>query len=144
MDTPAPAFRFRHSLDVRFRDLDPMGHVHHSIVLIYLEEARALYWRQVVGRPGLADIDYVLAEITVRYHNRIEFPQRIHIALRTSQVGAKSFLQEFEIHSTAGERLASGRTVQVMYDYAASTSKQVPADVRERIERYESGHQEAV
>lgn len=138
METPTPAFRFRHSLEVRFRDLDPMGHVHHSIVLIYLEEARALYWREIVGRSGLHDIDYVLAEITVRYHNRIEFPQRIEISLRTSHVGGKSFVQDFEIRSTAGERLASGRTVQVMYDYAAGTSKQVPSDVRERIEQYES------
>jgi acyl-CoA thioester hydrolase len=130
-------FRFRHQLDVRFRDLDPMGHAHHSIVLIYLEEARARYWREVAQRPGLNDIDYVLAEIVTRYHRRIEFPQRIEIALRTSRVGDKSFVQEFEIRSESGERLASGRTVQVMYDYEANASKEIPAEIRARIERFE-------
>jgi acyl-CoA thioester hydrolase len=132
-------FRFCHSLDIRFRDLDPMGHVHHSIMLIYLEEARARYWQEVAGCPGLADIDYVLAEVTIRYHRRIEFPQRIEIVVRTNRVGGKSFVQQFEIRSAAGERLASGRTVQVMYDYEAGSSKEVPEDVRARIERYEAG-----
>jgi acyl-CoA thioester hydrolase len=114
-----------------------MGHAHHSLVLIYLEEARAAYWREVVGRGTLDAIDYVLGEITVRYHRRIEFPQRIDVALRTSRVGGKSFMQEFEIRSLEGERLASGRTIQVMYDYTAGGSKPVPDDVRERIERFE-------
>lgn len=139
MEDERREFRFHHSLDVRFRDLDPMGHAHHSIVLIYLEEARARYWQEVAARPGLMDIDYVLAEIIVHYHRRIEFPQRIDVALRTSRVGGKSFVQEFEILAASGERLASGRTVQVMYDYAASASKEVPEDVKARIERYESG-----
>ncbi|MGH7503897.1 MAG: acyl-CoA thioesterase [Longimicrobiales bacterium] len=130
-------FRFRHAVDVRFRDLDAMGHAHHSLVLIYLEEARAKYWREVAGRAGLDAIDYVLAEITVRYHRRIEYPQRLDIGVRTSRVGGKSFEQEFEIRSIEGERLASGRTVQVMYDYSAGESKAVPADIRDRIERFE-------
>jgi len=85
-------FRFHHGVDVRFRDLDPMGHAHHSLPLIYLEEARAAYWRSVVGRDGLDAIDYVMAEITVRFHRRIEFPMRLEVALRPgySEVGSGS------------------------------------------------------
>jgi len=130
-------FRFHHGVDVRFRDLDPMGHAHHSLPLIYLEEARAAYWRSVVGRDGLDAIDYVMAEITVRFHRRIEFPMRLEVALRTSRVGGKSFEQEFEVRSVNGELLSSGRTVSVMYDYAAYSSKPVPDEVRARIVRYE-------
>ena len=133
------AFRFRHTVEVRFRDLDAMGHAHHSLPLIYLEEARAQYWREVVGRTGLDGIDYVMAEVTVRFHQRIDFPQRVEVFLRTSAIGSKSFVQEFEVRSSAGERLASGRTVQVMYDYARGASKEVPAEVRGRIEAFERG-----
>ncbi len=50
------AYRFRYAVDVRFRDLDPMGHAHHSLPLIYFEEARAAYWRDVVGQGGLTGI----------------------------------------------------------------------------------------
>lgn len=132
-------FRFRRPVEVRFRDLDPMGHAHHAMPLIYLEETRAAYWREVVGRSGLDGIDYVMAEVTVRYHARIEFPSTLEVALRTSRIGTKSFEQTFEIRDSKGVLVASGRTVQVMYDYAAGTSKQVPPDVRVRIEAWEGG-----
>ena len=137
-DETGAGFRFHHSVDVRFRDLDPMGHAHHSLPLIYLEETRAAYWRNVVGRDGLDAIDYVMAEVTVRFHRRIEFPMRVTVGLRTSRVGGKSFEQEFEVRSAAGELLSSGRTVSVMFDYEAGASKPVPGEVRERIASFEA------
>jgi acyl-CoA thioester hydrolase len=136
---PGGTFRFHHAVDVRFRDLDPMGHAHHSLPLVYLEEARAAYWRAVAGRAGLDGIDYVMAEITVRFHARTDYPARLDVALRTQRIGGKSFEQEFEIRSPDGTLLSSGRTVQVMYDYAASASKAVPGEIRSRIEAYERG-----
>lgn len=133
------AFRFRRSVEVRFRDLDPMGHAHHTLPLIYLEEARAAYWREIAGRTGLRDIDYVMAEVTVRFHRRIDWPARLEVGLRVSRLGAKSFEMEFEICDDAGERVSSGRTVQVFFDYAAGRSRPLPPELRTRIERYEAG-----
>jgi acyl-CoA thioester hydrolase len=137
MSGDSTAFRFHHSVEVRFRDLDPMGHAHHGMPLVYLEEARAAYWREVVGRNGLDGIDYVMAEVNVRFHQRIEFPALLDVALRTSRLGTKSFEMEFEIRSPAGELLSSGRTVQVMYDYEVSRSKEVPPEIRQRITAFE-------
>ncbi len=136
------AFRFHHAVDVRFRDLDPMGHAHHTLPLIYLEEARAAYWRNVVGHDGLDGIDYVMAEITVRFHGRITWPMRLDVALRTSRIGGKSFEQVFEIRAANGELLSSGRSVSVMFDYAAGVSKPVPEPVRRIIDGYEKGEGE--
>jgi acyl-CoA thioester hydrolase len=136
---PAPVFRFRRAVDVRFRDLDAMGHAHHTLPLIYLEEARAEYWRRVAGRPALRDIDYVMAEVTVRFHARIEWPSRVDVALRTSRLGEKSFAMEFEIRGADGTLLSSGRTVQVCFDYEAGASRPLPPELRARIERFEAG-----
>jgi len=133
----APAFRFHRAVEVRFRDLDAMGHAHHTLPLVYLEEARAAYWRDVARQDGIGGIDYVMAEVTVRFHQRIEYPGRLDIGLRVSRIGTKSFEMEFEIRNPAGEPVASGRTVQVMYDYAAAGSKTVPAELRQRIEAFE-------
>jgi acyl-CoA thioester hydrolase len=133
----SPAPRFVREVDVRFHDLDAMGHAHHTLPLIYLEEARAAYWREVAGRESLDGIDYVMAEVTVRFHGRIEYPSRLSIGVRVSRIGTKSFEMEFEIRSVEGERKASGRTVQVMYDYASSRAKEISADLRERIQAFE-------
>ncbi|HLU24719.1 MAG TPA: thioesterase family protein [Longimicrobiales bacterium] len=132
-------FRFVHHVEVRFRDLDVMGHAHHSLPLIFFEEARAAYWREVAGRARVEDIDYIMAEATVRYHARIRYPCRISVRLRTAQIGTKSLTMEYEARTEAGELVAEGRTVQVMYDYGAGRSIPVPEDVRARILAFEAG-----
>jgi acyl-CoA thioester hydrolase len=116
-----------------------MGHAHHAMPLVYLEEARAAWWRMITGRDDLTSIDYVMAEITVRFHARTEYPARLEVGLRTSRVGGKAFEQEFEIRAPDGTLLSSGRTVQVMYDYAAGASKPIPDAIREKIEAFEAG-----
>lgn len=132
--------RFRHSVAVRFRDLDSMGHAHHTLPLIYLEEARARYWREVAARGGV--IDYVMASVSVQFHERIRWPETVDVALRTTRIGSKSFDMEFGIIGSDGTLLASGMTTQVMYDYAAERSMVVPGDVRAAIEAFEAGIQD--
>ena len=132
MDSEQP-YRFRHSIDVRFKDVDVGGHAHHSHALVYFEEARSAYWRRVVGRSDLEDIDYILAEATVQWHQRIVWPARIDVSLRVPLVARKHFVMEYLATSRSGEVLISGSTVQVMYDYAAGASKQIPEDVRAAI-----------
>jgi acyl-CoA thioester hydrolase len=136
---PPATFHYHHEVDVRFRDIDAMGHAHHSLPLVYVEEARAAWWRDVVGRTDLAGMDYVLAEVTVRYQRRIEFPGRLDVGLRVAHVGEKSFVMEFEIRNDAGAVVASGRTVQVMYDYAARRSTQLPEELRARMIAFGGG-----
>jgi acyl-CoA thioester hydrolase len=136
-DSAPGTFRYHRTVEVRFRDLDPMGHAHHSLALIYFEEARAAYWRDVAGRADLTSIDYILAEIVIRYHARTHFPDTLDVAIRATKVGGKSFELEYEVRSGTGELLISGKTVQVMYDYSASASKVIPDDIRERIATYE-------
>lgn len=138
MPEAPPTFRFSYPVQVRFRDLDPMGHAHHSLPLVYFEEARAAYWRDVVGRSGIEDISYIMAEFTVRYLARIRFPQTLQVRARVARVGRKSWNMEYELQSPAGELLATGRSVQVMYDYAVGETIEIPEDVRGRIEAFEN------
>lgn len=138
----AGGFRFHHEVEVRFRDLDAMGHVHHSLSLIYFEEARTAYWQEVVG-SGHEALDFVLGEVSVRYHARTMFPGRLRVAVRTTHVGGRSFTMEYEARRADGTVVSSGRTVQVMYDYAQGASKPVPAALRSCLLAYESGDEEA-
>jgi acyl-CoA thioester hydrolase len=127
-------FRFRHPVEVRFKDVDVGGHAHHSHALVYFEEARWAYWREVIGS---ADVHYILAEATVRYHQRVLWPQRLDVGVRVSKLGKKHFEMEYEARSETGERLISGSTVQVWYDYAAGSSTRIPEAARESLERWD-------
>ena len=130
-------FRFRHRVEVRFKDIDVGGHAHHSHAFVYFEEARASYWRQVVGREGLDDIDYILAAAEVRWHQRVLWPQTLDVGVRVTRLGKKHFEMEYEVWGEDGEHLQSGRTVQIMYDYEAARSKPIPEGVRTAIERHD-------
>lgn len=126
---------FVRAVEVRFRDVDVLGHAHHTLPLVYFEEARAAFWREVVGRPGIEGIDYLLAEATARYHDRIPYPARLDVAARVTRIGTKSFTMEYEARRD-GALLASGQTVQVMYDYAAGRAKPIPDDVRATLAEF--------
>jgi acyl-CoA thioester hydrolase len=128
-----PSFRFHHEVDVRFKDIDIGGHAHHSHALVYIEEARVAYWRDVVGRPHLSDVDYILAEARLRYHARVLYPQRLRVGVRVSRLGKRHFEMDYEVRGADGGLLVSAVTVQVMYDYEAGATKPVPDDVRGAI-----------
>lgn len=130
-------FRFRHPVEVRFKDLDIGGHAHHSHALAYFEEARAAYWRDVVGRPTVDDIDYIMAEARVRWHRRVLYPQRLDVGVRVSRLGRRHFEMEYEVRSPEGERLVSGETTQFMYDYGAAATKRLPDEVRRAVEAHD-------
>ena len=129
--------RFEHPIAVRFRDLDPMGHAHHTLPIVYFEEARAAYWREVAGRATLADMDYVLAEIRLQLKQRILYPARLVARAGIIHIGNASFVMAYELVAEDGAVLATAETVQVMYDYATNRSKPMPPEVRARIEQFE-------
>lgn len=137
-------FRFWHSVPVRFRDVDVAGHAHHADALIYFEEARWAYWTQVVGQTRVEDLNYVLAECRVRWHARVLWPQTVSVGVRVSRIGRKHFEMQYEVRSEDGEKLQSGSTVQVMYDYAAGGSTLMPNDLRQTLERFDGPFDEGL
>lgn len=137
MRSQTKEFRFRHEVDVRFRDIDIGGHAHHSQAFIYIEEARGAYWRQIVGRDGPDDVDYILADAAIRFRRRVLYPDRLEVSARVSVLGKKHFEMEYEVRSGAGELLIAARTTQVMYDYEVGRTKAIPTDLRARIESYD-------
>ena len=131
------AFRFQYEVPVRFKDVDIGGHAHHSHALVYFEEARAAYWRDVVGKGGLEGVDYILAEASVRWKARILWPQILRVGVEVSRLGKRHFVMAYEVAGEDGSVLVSGTTTQVMYDYQAGETKAVPPEVREAISRWD-------
>jgi acyl-CoA thioester hydrolase len=131
---------FRLDVPVRFRDVDAMGHAHHTLPLIYLEEARAAFWRLIKRGPDaespLADIDYVMAEVVLRFHGRVLYPSTVTVGLAVRRVGAKSFSTDFEVRDAEGALLSSGSSVQVAYDYANAVSMPIAASDRAHLEAW--------
>jgi acyl-CoA thioester hydrolase len=135
---PDPSlFTYWQTVPVRFKDIDLGGHAHHSHALVYFEEARAAYWRDVVGRDSLDEVEFILAEARVRYHERILYPHQLRVGVRVSLLGKKHFKMEYLVLAEDGRELVSGDTTMVMFDYGAGRTKGVPAQVREAVTAHE-------
>jgi acyl-CoA thioester hydrolase len=130
-------FRFRQPVPVRFKDIDLGGHAHHSHALVYFEEARWAYWAEVVGAAAPAGVGYILAEATVRWHQRVFWPLRLEVGVRVGRLGKKHFDMSYEVRSPDGEKLISGTTIQVWYDYASAKSARIPEGVLGAIRDFE-------
>lgn len=133
-------FRVVVPVEVRFRDTDAMGHVNNAIYLTYFEVARQHYWKRLTGLKSYSDIDFILAHASIDFRSPAFVGETLQVGLRASEMRNSSFVFEYLILEAASQRVvATGKTVQVMYDYEMKRSKPLSPELREKIERLEGG-----
>jgi acyl-CoA thioester hydrolase len=133
-------FRFSTTLEVRWRDLDPMGHVNNAVYLTYLEQARVHYLREVgVVWTNPSGIGFILAQASCQFKSPLELGERVTIHTRVSQLRNSSFVFEYRTEGQDGRLVATARTVQVCYDYQAQHPIPIPDAWREAVAAYEPG-----
>ena len=116
-------------LETRYADYDSKGHANSAVYLTYFEMARHRAW--VDCMHGDADFPFIVAEATVRYVSEAMIGQPLDIEIVTSEVRSKAWVWSYVIRATEGDRVvAEGRTVQVMYDYAARRTMPIPDAMR--------------
>jgi acyl-CoA thioester hydrolase len=127
-------FRFTHPLNVRFRDLDALGHVNNAVYLTYLESARIAYWMHVTGSSDLSGLAMILARVELDYRSPGSFGEELVAGARCASLGRSSFTMEFRIEEQGSGRLVlEARKVLVHYDYAARRSTPIPDALRARL-----------
>ena len=132
-------YRFSTPITVRYSDLDAQGHMNHARFFSFMEEARFHYVRALGLWTDVDDfnaVSQILAEATCTYRRPVKLGQTVEVALRTTRIGTKSLEMAYAL-TVAGEVVATGRTVQVAYDYHTQQSIPVPAAWREAIAAFE-------
>jgi acyl-CoA thioester hydrolase len=131
-------FRYVRPIKVVFRDVDGMRHVNHAQYLTYAETARNEYWQLVTGIVEVGDFDFVLAELTARYHAPAHLGDELEVGVRITEVRRSSWLMEHEIKNVKTAQLVTEVfTVQVMYDSKTGKSMPLSEKRRKQIEAYE-------
>jgi len=123
---------FVHEERVRFRDLDPMGHVNNAVFLTYLEQARVAFFSEMGAGSGLEDMNMVVARVEIDFKAPVRLGQEVAISVRASRFGTKSFDLDYELR-VDGELVAVAKSVQVAYDYNLREPVPVPAEWREKL-----------
>lgn len=127
---------FTHTLRVRFRDCDMFSHVNHVVYLTYFEEARLAAWQELTG-DDQSRLPFILAEATCTYRAPATLGDTLHIYVIAGELRERSFVFEYRIDdATTGKLIATGRTVQVCYDYTAKTSLPISAALRAQLQAF--------
>ena len=132
-------FHYSLPISVRFRDLDAFGHVNNAVYFTYMEMSRTGYFERLgLFNGNFPAVFFIIADATCQFKAPIQMHTRLIAKTRVSSIGSSSFVMEYQLVDQATDQLmAVGRTVNVMYDYAAGRSVPMPDDWRATIEAFE-------
>jgi acyl-CoA thioester hydrolase len=115
-------------IQLRYNDYDDRGHVNNAVYLTYFELGRVAAWRALA--PG-AEPGFILAESRVRYRSPATPGIPLAVEVSAGEVRTKAWVWRYRVLDERDDRLvADGETTQVMYDYAAQRTVEIPAALR--------------
>ena len=122
-------------IQVRFSDLDVLGHVNNTIYLSYFEMARVHYFKELLGEGwDWNKFGIVLAKNEVEYFKSVLLNHEPLITIYTEHIGSKSFTLGYELHVN-NELFAKGKSIQVCFDASIQQSILVPDQMRMQLQR---------
>ena len=123
-------------LEVRFRDIDAMGHVNNAVMFTYFEEGRKHFFFQHLQTRTAIGFNFILARIGCDYLKPVTLTDRPLLQMWIDDIGTKSFTIAYRLvdRDDAAIVYAEGESVQVCYDYAQKRSIPVPDDLKSVLE----------
>ena len=128
---PAAQFAFRHRqpVQIRFNDIDMLGHLNNGVYLSFMDLGKARYFNDVL--PGGADwkrINVVVVNINCDFFAPTYFHEPIEVLTAVVSISEKSFkMEQRVINSKTGEVKCIGHTVMAGFDL--STKQSAPIDM---------------
>jgi acyl-CoA thioester hydrolase len=129
--------RYKHWIDdnVRFSDLDPLGHVNNNAVGQYFENARAALYMEVTPHWPHRNEIFVLAHTSIDFRRELHYPAPLRIGTAVLKLGRTSMtLANALFRGTDG--LAYGESVSVLIDSRTRKPIEIPEEFRSILTKY--------
>ena len=133
--------RFTHwtPQEVRWGDMDALGHVNNSAYFVYCESARMAFF----GVLNMAKHTHdgargpALATAGLEFKQQVHHPASLEIGLAVERIGRSSFTLVYGLFRAGeAEVVAQGQSVVVWVDYAAGRSEPLPEMLSEALGAY--------
>lgn len=133
VDLADPA-SYRHwtTITIRYRDLDPLGHINNAVYSEWFEAARVMLTR----RFSAAGPDWLLtalARMTINFLAETIWPGEVQVGGRLLGIGNRSFRSAYGVFRD-DRCLATAECVSVWFDRRERRSVAPPAEVRQAME----------
>jgi acyl-CoA thioester hydrolase len=102
-----------HRVQMRWRDLDGLGHVNHTVVLTYLEEGRDAFLKE----HGIRRDEYVVGRCNVHFKGEIDPAfETVTVQCAVSELGRSSVTTSERILDDAGDVIVEAEFALVLWD----------------------------
>lgn len=139
---PSPdSFRHRIDLQMRFNDIDILGHLNNTVYFSFYDTGKAYYLEAVNrGRMNWQHVESVIANVDCAFIAPTFFGEQLEICTRCEHMGEKSLtLFQMILNKETKEVKSVCRTVMVAYDPDTKVSTSLPEHWRSGIDLYERG-----
>jgi acyl-CoA thioester hydrolase len=122
-------------IQIRYADLDALGHVNNSNYLIYFEIARVHYFNELLGKDwDWRNEGMILANSSLEFLKPLLIQHEAEVKISTLSVGTKSFELYYEI-SVDDVVFCSGKSVIVTFNSLRNETIPIPSVMREGLLR---------
>lgn len=138
---PEAGFAFRHHIPVqiRFNDIDMLGHLNNGVYLSFMDLGKAAYFNEVM--PHNIDwkhINVVVVNINCDFFAPTYFHESIEVMTTVVSVSERSFkLEQRVVNSKTGEVKCIGHTVMAGFDIATAQSAPIAQEWVDAFSAYE-------
>jgi acyl-CoA thioester hydrolase len=129
-------FTFWKSIEVRWGDMDLLGHVNNTVYFVYLESARVEWLRQLGVTRGLGGASQgpTLVTVTCDFKKQVVYPAIIDVGVRVEKVGRSSFQMTYGLFLNGTDQLvARASSVNAWTDYAVGRAISLPDELRAKL-----------
>ncbi len=126
-------------IQVRFSDVDMMGHVSNTIYQTYYDSGKVNYFDEVKLDMDFVNIGVVGASVSIEYLKPIFMKTRILVKSRVSVLGHKSMTMEHQlVNEQTDEILSTCKAVLVCFAIKDQVSIPIPQHWRDNILAYDN------
>ena len=142
MEQKTETYKFNHSypLQIRFNDIDSLGHVNNSVYFTFYDLGKSRYF-EAVKRETIdwRKADVVIANVNADFLSPIYSYEQISVETCCIEIGNRSFkLMQRIVNTQTNEVKGMCRTIMVGFDVAAGVSAPISDEWKEAICRFEN------
>ena len=126
-------------VQIRFNDIDLMGHVYNAKYQEFFDLARIHYFDDVLGNLiSWTYKSFIIASVKTDYLQSTFLEDKIEVVSHVTSLGEKSLEMTQQVYKNGQrEPVAIGKTVMVCFDMKKRVSEIIPQEWREKFIDYE-------
>ncbi len=133
-------FFFETPVQIRFNDIDSLGHVNNTIIQEYFDLGRMHYFKSIF-KPNInwTKFPAIIASIKTDFASPVFINNKLLVKTKVTKIGNKSMNLIQHLTDTEGIIKAVSHSVMVGFDHKTQNSIEIDQEWRDKISNAEKG-----